>query len=55
MNGHEIRTVFGSQRKIREAIAELVAARKPVFNVSTKRAGIFWYVATITTDKPSHV
>ena len=47
----EIKTVYGTQKAIRLAIEALVAARKPVFNVQTKRAGIFWHIATITTAK----
>lgn len=49
--GDEIKTVYGTQKAIRLAIAALVAARKPVFDVQTKRAGIFWHVATIRTAK----
>lgn len=50
--GNEIKMVYGTQRTIRRAIAELVKARKPVFDVTMKRAGVFWFVATINTDKP---
>lgn len=49
--GDEIKTVYGTQKSIRLAIAALVAAHKPVFDVQTKRAGIFWHVATIRTAK----
>ena len=48
---NEIKTVYGSQKAIRLAIDALVAARRPVFNVTTKRAGIFWHIATITTAR----
>ena len=49
-NGHEIKTVMGTQRKIRHAIAALVAQKKPVFDVTVKRAGVL-HIATIKTDK----
>lgn len=51
-SGSEIRMVYGTQRTIRRAIDALVAARKPVFDVSYKRTNLFWYIATIKTDKP---
>lgn len=50
-NGHEIKTVCGSRRKIRQVIAELVAAKKPIFDVNVKRVGL-QHIATIKTDKP---
>lgn len=50
-NGSEIKTVFGTQRKIRHAIAALVAAKKPVYDVKIKRSGLM-HIATIKTDKP---
>lgn len=49
--GDDIKMVYGSQKAIRLAIAALVAAHRPVFDVQTKRAGIFWHVATIRTAK----
>jgi hypothetical protein len=50
-NGHEIKTVIGTQRKIRTVIAALVAAKKPVFDVQVKRSGLL-HIATIKTYKP---
>lgn len=54
-NGSEIKMVYGTQRAIRRAIDALVAAHKPVYHVETKRAGIFWHIAMIKTDKAHDV
>lgn len=48
----EIKTVHGSQRKIRMTIKELTILRQPVYDIQVKRVAIFWFVALIKTDKP---
>lgn len=56
-NGHQIKSVYGTQRKIRHSIDDLVAQHKPVFDVTITHAFLFWYVAIIKTDKaltPKH-
>lgn len=50
MPNDEIKTVIGSRRKIRDAINELVADRKPVFDVDVSRSG-FYFIAVISTGE----
>lgn len=46
--GNEIKTVIGSRRTIRDAIASLVALHKPLYDVDYKRHGLH-FIATIYT------
>lgn len=46
--GNEIKTVIGSRRTIRDAIANLVVMHKPLYDVDYKRHGLH-FIATIYT------
>lgn len=49
-NNDQIVTVYGSQRKIRRAINELVMLHRPVYDVRVRRVALLWHIAVIKTD-----
>lgn len=48
--GTQLKTIYGTQRQIRDGIDSLVAERRPVFDVTVKHVFLFWYTAVIRTD-----